>query len=558
MGLSADAARLYASVVKDAAESTKKASQEAERLLKIDDHLFGRDLIARAQDMVDSLGGVKLLSQRTADVQREVFVTIEQAIDAYGRMGRTAPQAMLDIYHALVPILRLQTDLSDEIQSGVEAAAEIRRLAIPSMPTLSPFSPLNLSGLIPVDLKAPGIRLGRGIVEGLKSFSGQIGATVLQAITGGGNIGRSIGALAGQEIGKHLGAELLGTLTKHLGKTLGPALAGVLGGVGAVLGSMAGGIIGVLFGPSWRDQVKEFADTFAGSMDKLREKLRALGAEGDRLWDRLNAPADTRGRGAGVIGETKAAFERLEKVQAAVGTQLDLLTAATQRFGGVAPRAMQPLIDALVKSTKLTEAQRLALEALSGPVGIDALRQAAERYGGTLDGLGSQINQLGSNAAFDQLFADFTMFQDAGADLGGTFDLMQTAINETVNRARRMGLAIPEFMRPILQQMLEAGRLTDEFGTALTDLSGLSFSASIESFLDRIATILERIEAALAGPAIMIHPRTGEEIPDVGRFAAPRTPAGQTTTVVVEINGQTIARATAPWLPGEVQRLRLA
>jgi len=602
IGLSAEAAKVYASLSKDLTKTTREEAEAVKKMFeafsgvnatnelnRLDKALkeMARAGLTVASDQVDAMVGTIIKLMREGGKVSPLLHDWMVAHLTLANSGLKVSGSVDQVTKAIRDQFGVLTDLTPgwlkyrlEIEKTLNVGAAAQKALIAAG---------GMHGIGIPKLEAPPItKLGDQLLRGLKAFQSRIADTVLAALTGGGSIGRSVGALAGSEIGsalaRHLGKQfdkdgatiVTGWLSKQLGQ-LGDTIAAFLPGIGAMLGSlfgdMVGDAIGAIFGPSWRDRIREWADTFAGSIDGLREKMQALGTEGERLWRRLIdldvvVPGGPRPQNANRFGarmgedqtdpveDIEAAFERLEKTQVAVGKQMDLLTAATQLFGGVAPRAMQPLIDSLLKSTKLTEAQRLALEALSGPVGIDALRQAAERYGGTIDGLGTKINQLGSNDAFDQLFADFTMFQDAGADLGGTFDLMQQAINETVNRARKMGLAIPEFMRPILQQMLEAGRLTDEFGNALTDLSGLSFSASIESFLDRIATILERIEAALAGPATMINPRTGEEILDTGRNAVPR-PAGQ-TTVIVEMNGQTIARAITPWLPDEVRTLRLA
>jgi hypothetical protein len=328
---------------------------------------------------------------------------------------------------------------------------------------------------------------------------------------------------------------------------------------------MFGGLIDAILGPSWADKLNDFADRVAGSMDGLRDKLRMLGAEGDTLWSRLSGEGMNKAEWIrsrkNVFEDTEAALDRLTVAQQNASKHFDLLSSAVQRFGGVAPRALHATIDGLLQLPGLTNDMRAALEGLKGQAGIDALQQAAQRYGKTINDLGQNIAQLGSNDAFDQLFSDFTLFTDAGGDVNAVFDAMQDKINEAVNRARKMGLAVPEFMRPLLEQMLSAGRLTDEFGTKLTDLNGITFSASIESSLERIAGILERIATFLApeGPIASspVLGRTIGDLPVIGT-AGPRETATSGGTAIIEINSQTLAEVLVPAIPGIVQRYRLA
>jgi hypothetical protein len=165
---------------------------------------------------------------------------------------------------------------------------------------------------------------------------------------------------------------------------------------------------------------------------------------------------------------------------------------------------MRGYINELLKSTKLTEEHRKLLKGLAEEPTWEKIQEAAERYGLSTDALGVKFNQLKSNSVFDQLFSDWTLFTDISADVGATFDAMSAKVSEAFNRARKFGLAVPEYMRPMLEAMAKAGKLTDEAGNAITDLSNIQFSASIESSLDKIAKILQKIADLLAGvnPAI--------------------------------------------------------
>lgn len=256
-------------------------------------------------------------------------------------------------------------------------------------------------------------------------------------------------------------------------------------------------------------------------------------------------------------GDRAMRQSHVDRLLGQLSERMNELTRATERFGGVVPSALRPLLDGLLKSTKLTAEMRMQLEALGGAPSLEALREAAQRYGRTLDQLGPKLAQLDLSSTFDQLFTDFTMLSDAGADSTELLKAMAPAINDALDRARRLGLKIPEFMRPMLESMLKMGLLTDEFGKQLDTLNGFEFSDSIESSLSRIAEILERIEKALSNPILPeLLGHTIGDAPPIG-MAGPREPTMEHTTIV-EVEGQVLARATTPWLPDEVRRLRLA
>lgn len=181
---------------------------------------------------------------------------------------------------------------------------------------------------------------------------------------------------------------------------------------------------------------------------------------------------------------------------------------ALRRFGGVAPAALQPMIQQLLRSTALTAQQRDLLEGMSGERSWEQLQEAAERYGIAIDSLGTRFQQNRIGAQFDDIFTDFMNLTEGGADAEAVLRGMADEVQALLTDAMRFGTALPEFMRPMLTQMVQAGLLTDQFGNRLEDLSRLSFTDSIESSFQRMADILAQIRDLLA-----------RSIPDAGDFA---------------------------------------
>lgn len=188
---------------------------------------------------------------------------------------------------------------------------------------------------------------------------------------------------------------------------------------------------------------------------------------------------------------------------------------ALERFGGSVPLALRPMVEQLLAMNGLTREQRDMLEGMAQDAPWETYAEAADRYGISLDALGGKFNQLHLNDVFDQLFVDWTMFEDIGADMADVFAHMSGQVNEALQRARRLGLAVPEYMRPMLQAMLEAGQLIDENGQVLSDLSGFKFEASIQSSLEITNDILQRILDALTGQ--------GKKPADIAGAAGDRT-----------------------------------
>ena len=67
-----------------------------------------------------------------------------------------------------------------------------------------------------------------------------------------------------------------------------------------------------------------------------------------------------------------------------------------------------------------------------------------------------------------------------GADVGGVLAAMSDEISTLVQTSIRMGTEIPENMRPFIEELIRAGKLLDENGDAITDLSQLKFGAPLD------------------------------------------------------------------------------
>lgn len=288
-----------------------------------------------------------------------------------------------------------------------------------------------------------------------KTFKGTLSSalkdlpqTILGAIQGGGNILSAIGSSIGASIfgaDSDLTKSITGGFSKLFGKSIGESLGKVLPGIGALAGPILGkigGFIGGLFGPSEASKVKKMRDEYiaaAGGLEKLKE--HAKGGE--------------------------AALERLFKASKVKDFEA----------------AVKGVNDAL-------DTQRRAQE---------AVKEAMERWGLTAKEMGSAFQAKQLQADFASLFQDVEVLRAAGADMTVVYGKMQGSVNEWLNAAVASGTAIPEAMRPTLEEMLKLGLLTDASGAKLESLDNVTWAQTLEQSVLDIVAAVNALVVALGG-----------------------------------------------------------
>lgn len=120
-----------AAATKEQAAADKKAADEAQAHAdarqRLQDQMFGTDLIAKAQQYLAALGPIENLTRMSDTAQAALNTTLGQAIEAYTRMGTVAPQAMRDTYLATLQLVKVTTGLGAEwanVGEKVTIAAE--------------------------------------------------------------------------------------------------------------------------------------------------------------------------------------------------------------------------------------------------------------------------------------------------------------------------------------------------------------------------------------------------------------------------------------------------
>lgn len=293
------------------------------------------------------------------------------------------------------------------------------------------------------------------------------------------------------------------------------------------------------------------------------------------------------------------------------------------RSGTKIPGAMQPILEQLIRTRNISDEAARALLGIAddGVPALEDIKEAAERYGLTLDQLGPKVAQLRINDEARQIVKDFELLTAAGAEATVVAGAMVEKIQNILDVSFKTGAEVPLALKPIIQILIDMGLLTDAAGNKLTNIDDIHFGKDLISAVDAllnklqdlIDTLLDVGDAAdyafppslggrpniggnpPQGPAIprpvpgeIPQPLPGEpppggvEVPtpppsgtrprslsfssgtasqDVTAFGG-TVPSGTglaaTSTVIIELDGRALTEVIAPLLPGEYQRYGVA
>lgn len=230
------------------------------------------------------------------------------------------------------------------------------------------------------------------------------------------------------------------------GATTGAMLGFQVGGpIGAGIGAIGGALLG-LFGKAkkLREEMRKLRDSFVesmGGMDALKQKAAAAGVSLDAMFKAKSA-------------------KQLEAAIAGIKSKLDLWDEAHEK-----------------------------------------LQAAVEKYGFTIEELGPKFKQQALDEMAANLIQDFRLLTASGIDQVTVLNRMGPAFNEYVQTALRAGAALPEAMRPMIEQLIASGQLLDENGNAFTSVeqAGISFTETLTEGLTRLIDKIDALVAALTG-----------------------------------------------------------
>lgn len=321
------------------------------------------------------------------------------------------------------------------------------------------------------------------INTGLMGALHSIPQTLANAFTGGGNI---LGAIK--------------SIVTQVGSVIGGGIGSIFGPLGEKIGSALGSMVSLLvnplrklFGAIPEDvlRVRKEVDAFQVSLHKTLTTQQQVEAAGQDWAKTVISVRDEFGR----LGLSADAAERIVR---------ELWNTDRPERARAAMAAITDVID---------ENRRRQ----------DILTEAIREYGFTIDELGPKFRAQKLAEQGLHVAEQWEVLIAAGIEVGTVAIRMKDKVNEYLAVALRTGTEVPTAMRPMLEQMIALGLLTDESGEKLTDLSRLTWAESLRASTDRIVEAIERLIGTIRGPlgdAINSVPR---EVPIrfVGEFVSP-------------------------------------
>jgi hypothetical protein len=378
---------------------------------------------------------------------------------------------------------------------------------------------------------------------GLVSSSGigNVGWGTAAGVAGGALAGGIVGWKVGRATGNWQAGVAAGAGTgAAVGSIAGPAGAGV----GAVVGAIAGAWGAHKANEDARDQMvkirAELEKTF-GSLDNVRKQAQFVGVDIDKAFANIGRGVKGTAEFNKVVGEFETKWNALDGAMKRYGITLkeiedanktpqqlfgeqakqiqsdvtaltgaglgkdtvitkmapafNELIVAAQKAGTKIPADLIPILARMAELGLVTDDTKNKLLGLSDSNAVDfqKMEGIAKNYGISLEALGPQFQQAKLSASAKQIFDDFTLLQQAGADVGGVLAGMSDEISTLVQNSLKFGTDIPDNMRPLIENLINSGQLLDETGGKITDIGHIKFAAPVELGFDKIVEAINRL-----------------------------------------------------------------
>lgn len=310
-------------------------------------------------------------------------------------------------------------------------------------------------------------------------------------------------------------------------------------GEGALSGAFAGASAGAMFGP-WGAAAGAIGGAIVGAIRGTTEYEQRVRTAAESMRQLTNAAVEQAG-----------GLDRLRAQFSVVGIQID------EAFRSRDPEWLRQVLNDGYERTRV-------------------LNEALVEYGLTWENLGAEGRAVHLGSAFDTLKEKTDVLKAAGVDYNLILEKQKGQYSELVQAAIRTGTEIPESMRPILEDLIAMGQLVREDGTAFTDLSEISWAKTMtQGFADVTVAIRELTKALTGGIGGALDELSkrrvripiGFDVDPLPTAPGGRVPVGggsgfsgggMTHTTVVEVDGETMARVTVPYIPGEMSRVGIS
>jgi hypothetical protein len=557
-----------AEAIEQVGAKSKTTGADMQRFRAVQDQLFGRTVIANAEELVRALGSTENLTKLTEGATQKLHQELGEALEVYRALGREVPPRLQEIYNRTASIVEIS---SRPIRPTLGVAPDLSDL--PRLPpTLTAVTKDYTAALIASQVEVNA--LGRVIAVDLEPKLGKVSiafeetkekaatftdvlrdipTTLAAAFTGGGGLSGAIKAI-GAQMGDALFGEdgTFATVTKTataglsrlFGKTIGGSLGAAIPGIGALIGpaleSLFGGVkklFDKFFGTAGRDAIREFAKGFSDNgelqsgFDALHERLATLGARGEELWVTL-----TQGVGRNNAEGAKAAIDEVTKALDAQERQMEenkrkyeemqgALTDIGERLRSVT--TITPGIQAALEqvfNAKTPDGYLKAIQDLNGELDqqakkYDTIKSTLSKYNIDVSAAGPQFKQETININSKEIIDDFIVLRDAGVEINTQMRGMGEQIRDFIQDAQKAGVEVPNSMKSIIQHAIDAGEVFDADGKKITDMSqlGLTFGDTMETVMTvTIPNAIAQLTAVLQGIATFL----GIRLPEAAQTGA--------------------------------------
>jgi polyhydroxyalkanoate synthesis regulator phasin len=196
--------------------------------------------------------------------------------------------------------------------------------------------------------------------------------------------------------------------------------------------------------------------------------------------------------------DANAALDKL--VDDTVTGMQELIDSARQT-GELAPEHLQPYLDTLIEAGKLTQENADLLMKMAEDAHVDwkAMQTSAERYGIALNDLGPAFDRKRLTAAAKAIVEDWEILNQEGVNTKAVLKGMSKSVQDLIDDAYKAGVDIPHNLKPMIEQMIKQGLLTDANGQKLIDMSQLEFAQPIEEKFAALITKIDELITKLIG-----------------------------------------------------------
>lgn len=358
---------------------------------------------------------------------------------------------------------------------------------IPSAP-LTPYASYGSMTATPNRPQSPGL------------FSGAAGRFLSAGL---GALTSFIPGLSGQ------GSMIGSSFGSALGSVKG--IAGALGSFAPMLGpiaGIAGGLLGKLFGGGEGKKTKDARNSFISDFGGMAELQKVADKVGFSLDKMLST-------------QKVADFQNeVQRLKDAMGAYDDKVKAANDELDGMKSKLSdtQGELDGVLKKAS-DMGYNFDKSGNLVSVNFRKMQEVADKYKISIESLGPAFQQQRLSDMAQQIIDDFTLLNKGGTDTGTILSGMSPKISDLVNQSIRYGTEIPANMKPWIENLIQAGLLTDANGNKITDLTNMKFGAPVATEYEKIQTSIKELITKMGD----LIGKIGEMTARIDEMTRPRT-----------------------------------